>query len=41
MQEFKTNPQITEVDDVALLPPTEADECCSNEVNSLRFEVKK
>ncbi|XP_044484678.1 DNA annealing helicase and endonuclease ZRANB3 isoform X2 [Mangifera indica] len=40
-KEFKTNPQITEVDDVALLPPTEADECCSNEVNSLRFEVSQ
>ncbi|KAJ0049423.1 hypothetical protein Pint_16189 [Pistacia integerrima] len=40
-QEFKSNPQITEVDDVAFLPPTEADECCSNEVNSLRFEVSQ
>lgn len=40
MQESKSHPQATKLDFAELLLPTEADECISDQVNSLRFEVK-
>lgn len=40
MQENKSHFQTTDKDNVELLLPIEADECTSDQVNSLRFEVK-
>ncbi|KAH9778013.1 hypothetical protein KPL71_007210 [Citrus sinensis] len=40
-KESKSHPQATKLDVAKLLLPTEADECSSDQVNSLRFEVSQ